>query len=105
MKELKEIIRKAYVVNEPNFKVELRRIFKENEYVVNEQTTVNVRGYFDEVEVCPYIQFDIETDHEHFLTDHYKYNFSIRNNVRKDEPSDVISVTALTLFYDDLKMD
>ncbi len=97
------IVKEAFVNNEQNFIQELRDIFHENEYSLNERTKVAVRGHIDWNEIRTYIQFFIETDEVKYWTDFYRDDFSIDNKVVKDGLDGDETVNVLKLTADDIK--
>lgn len=85
MEKLKKCISDAYYKNEENFKKELRTILHEGEYSLNQRTKIIVRGFFDEEECRPFIQFDINTDEVSLATVFYRYDYSSINKNTVDE--------------------
>lgn len=106
MNELIRHIIDSFENNRKEFLIEIRRIFEENEYTINERTKVEVKGYFDDGLFCPFIQFDISTDEVRHSTVFYRYDYSRTNNVIKDEfdvlDNEEVVVTALTLLQEDI---
>lgn len=106
MKKIISHITNTFSKNREEFIIELRRIFKKNEYSLNEKTRVEVRGYFDEDECRAYIQFDIDTDEARDSTEFYRDDFSRTNRFTKDESlvlkNEETVVKAFTLFQDDI---
>ena len=106
MEEIIEQLRNAYRENEVNYKIELAKIFAENEYELNAETKITVQGHFDKKEDCYYIQFDIETNHERLATDYYRDDFDFTTRAMKDGlpiiEEDIEDIVALELYEFDL---
>ncbi len=106
MRELKRNILNAFTKNSEEYLREIRRIFDENEYSMNENTKVEIRGFIDWEEVRPYIQFNIKTGEVEHATEFYRNDFSRANQIKRDElevlKNNEVVVHALTLYQNDL---